>query len=202
VSQPPPYRNQARSVGRSPGWLTRTPRATAPLLSAAGAARRALGVAAAAAAAGAKGRPASLTLAARAAAAGGWSSLEEACAAQAAAVGTAAARHGTESEQVRTRLSLARTLCSQATRVTTHNNRFWLGQLAELVQELGGMCGVWETVGKDARSLAKQALRPWSERWSQMLVDAASEDRSASRQKYDGHKRAARAAQGQRKVEM
>jgi hypothetical protein len=101
VSQPPPYRNQARSVGRSPGWLTRTPRATAPLLSAAGAARRALGVAAAAAAAGAKGRPASLTLAARAAAAGGWSSLEEACAAQAAAVGTAAARHGTESEQVR-----------------------------------------------------------------------------------------------------
>ena len=70
------------------------------------------------------------------------------------------------------------------------------------VVELGGVCSVWETVAKEARGLGKQTIRPFPERWNTLLSEAAAADREAGRLKYDGHKRAAREAQGKRKADL
>ena len=131
-----------------------------------------------------------------------WPPLRECARRMEEVVGQAVERHGKETKALTVR-------CNPFNLI--ENRRFaalaYLGWVRtctpqEFVVELGGVCSVWETVAKEARGLGKQTIRPFPERWNTLLSEAAAADREAGRLKYDGHKRAAREAQGKRKADL
>lgn len=73
--------------------------------------------------------------------------------------------------------------------------------LALFVRELGGVCEGWEELATEARGLAKQCVQPFGDKWQSML-DSFKEDAQLVKQKYDGNKRASKAAQEVRKLEL
>ena len=101
-----------------------------------------------------------------------WPALELATGANTAVVAAAAARHEEESSE-----------------------------LALFVRELGGVCEGWEDLAAEARGLAKQCVQPFGDKWQSML-DSFKEDAQLAKQKYDGNKRASKAAQEVRKLEL
>jgi hypothetical protein len=74
-------------------------------------------------------------------------------------------------------------------------------ELALFVRELGGVCEGWEELATEARGLAKQCVQPFGDKWQSML-DSFKEDAQLMKQKYDGNKRASKAAQEVRKLEL
>ena len=74
-------------------------------------------------------------------------------------------------------------------------------ELALFVRELGGVCEGWEELAAEARELSKQRVQPFGDKWQSML-DSFKEDSQLAKQKYDGNKRASKAAQEVRKLEL
>ena len=101
-----------------------------------------------------------------------WTSLALATSANDAVVAAAAARHEEESSE-----------------------------LALFVRELSGVCEGWEELAAEARGLAKQCVQPFGDKW-QSLLDSFKDDAQLVKQKYDGNKRASKAAQEARKLEL